>query len=508
MIQYRRRGLVDLLDPDAHYAESSSRGSQLENWSSDEEEEYLRLGPSRGHATPAENGLRATDPNVLLPLIAPTLPSLISSLIPPPETLDPTAIHDRKGWQSFLASVLSGDILQGESVRIGEERGVDEAFRQDFGRSLWWQIRGRLRKRTEEDEKRRITERRANLVDRVLEQVDGFTVKPSSGVPRLDRRLSSEDAHDVEEEEEERDHQSEIGALDQVNYVLQKLYLVESLYPTFSAMRDAKPLYNSTEFQDKVDAMSAWSTLVSQLQAQLVTLQKWTGSDDLDITKPNTTREKPLVGKNRYHPDGRGMSLSGDQVADDSTFLDRIMKEESLKRTFEKRIFADITKLIDNARETVIDHSQDFKRLKLPDFTYELVRLIGFPGKLIIEVLKVRLDAAKKLNDPNPMVIDDMIESFRLIMDTAVEIKARYLEVTAMDPEKIWQIPPCLPLEYDAVLLNGLKAFFRLMTFKLRSSDRHINLREVEVLESHVDFLQQIGEMIPGGDLVVVESFW
>ena len=493
------------MDPEAHYGQPSKQGSELDDWSSDEGEEYLRLGPGRGLVSSPDPGSRAGDPNVLVPLMAPMLSSLVSPPVPPPATLDDSAIHDRKGWQSFLASVLSGDILQGESVRIGEERGVDEAFRQEYGRSLWWQIRGRVRKRTEEDEKRRITERRSNLVDRVLEEVDGFAVKPSPGPLGLDRRLSSESASGMTEEQE---HQSEIGALDQVDFVLQKLYLAESLYPTFSAMRDAKPLYNSDEFQDKVDAMSAWSTLVSQLQAQLVTLQKWTGSDDLDITKPNTTREKPLVGKSRYHPDGRGMSLSGEQVADDSTFLDRIMKEESLKKTFEKRIFADINRLIDNARDTVINHSHDFKQLQLPDFTYELVRLIGFPGKLIIEVLKVRLDAARKLNDPNPMVIDDMIDSFRLILDTAVSIKSRYLEVTAMDADRIWQIPPCLPLEYDAVLLNGLKTFFRLMTFKLRSNDRHINLREVEVLEAHADFLQRIAEMIPDGDLVVVESFW
>ena len=494
--QSHRRGFVDMMDPDAHFNDSRDRFNHLDDWDSEEEGERLH-----GRVpTPAEGSRSPKHPPE--PTVLPAVPSLISPAPPPPDTLDPSIVHDRKGWQSFLASVLSGDVLQGESVRIGEERGADETFRQDLGRDLWWKIRAKVRRRTEEDEKRRTIERRARLVDRVLEEVDGFVVRPSPGPPGLDRRLSSE-SNVVSEDGQD----SENSALDQVSYLLQKIDLIESLYPHTHALRDSKPLYRDEPFRAKIEAITSWSTTVTALQAQLGILQRWTGSNDLDITKPNTTAEKALVGKNRYHPlDGKATAAS-DQAADDSTFLERMMKEDRLRVTFAKRVFRDLDNLIVNAKETVILHSPNFHAVQLPDFTYELVRLISFPCRLIIEVLKVRLDAAKKLTDPNVMVIDDMIDTFRLILEIGVDKKNQYDDLMAPDEEKRWKIPPCLPPDYDAILLSGLKQFFRLLQLKLRSHDRHIYMREVEVLESHFDFLHQTAEAIPGGDLVVVESF-
>ncbi|ORX35369.1 hypothetical protein BD324DRAFT_609596 [Kockovaella imperatae] len=488
---YPRRGYVDSMDPDIH-SDGRDRYNHFDDWSSDDEETQ-HPGPRPAATAPKIDTSIANPP---LPSTLPSVPSLISPAPPPPDALDSSTVHDRKGWQSFLASVLGGDVLQGESVRIGEERGVDEAFRQDLGRSLWWQIRAKLRRRTEEDERRRTQERRSRLEDRVLEEIDSFVVKSGS------------EASTVDPTADERTQESEIGALDQVNYALQKLSLIESLYPNTHAFREAKALYRADHFQAKVEVITSWSTIVTALQAQLAILQKWTGTDDLDVTRPNTTKEKALVGKSRYHPsDGQTTTAAGDQAADDSTFLERIMKEDSLKRTFSKRIFRDLDSLVLNAKETVILHSDMFEAVHLPDFTYELVRLISFPCKLIIEILKVRLDAAKKLSDPNLMVIDDMIDSFRSILEIAVDNRSQYDDLTAPDEAKRWKIPACLPPEYDQVLLDGLRTFFRLLQFKLRKHDHRMALLEVEVLEMHLEFLHTIAQSIPGGDLVVVESF-
>ena len=514
-----RRGLVDLMDPDAHYYDTTKRFSHIDDLGSDEEDEDLRWNPIRGGIMDAmtEDTPRIPGPSrdpAVLPALA-MVPTPTTTMPPPlaqptpPIPLDASSIHDRKGWQSFLASVLSGDVLQGESVRIGEERGVDETFREDLGRSLWWQIRAKVRRRGEEDEKRRVEERRNRIVDPVLEEVESFAVKPSPGPAGLDRRLSSEGAEQLHGEKETVDPglRSEITALDQVNFILQKLNVVETLYPHTVALRAAKPLYDSDEFQSRVDALTAWSTVVTSLQSQLGILQKWTGSDELDVTKPNTTQEKPLVGKSRYHSDAKNGQSPGD-MADDSTFVERMMKEDSLQRTFDKRVFVDLYRLIANARETMIAYQPQFEEIKLPDFRYELVRLIGFPCRLIIEVLQVRLDAAAKLVDPNPMVIDDMIDNCRLIMTTAVIIKQQYEDLVAPDENHRWVIPECLPRNYDQILLEGLRVFFKLLQLKLKSNSRTIYFRETEVLEDEWEFLYQAAEAVPGGDLVVAENFW
>lgn len=408
-------------------------------------------------------------------------------------TVDAAEERERLEWRSMLASVLSGDVLRGESSRIGLDKPGDVVFRKKLGQSLWWQIRARLRSRSEVEEKKRTEERRGRVVDAVLEEIEGFKA-----------HFEPEDAYG---------NRPEHNALEQVTAILSKLDLVEALYPHQAAVRAAKTLFDSPSLQKRVDALTAWSTVVTSLQAQLAVLQKWTGSEDLDVTKPNTTKERALVGKNRYHPlDAKGIAQAQamDQAADDSTFIERVMKEDNVQKTFQKRVFHDVNVLVLNAKSTVIDFLPVFEELKLPDFRYEIVRLIGFPGRLIIEMLKVRLDAEKKLDKehPNPIVINDMIYNFRVTISLAVLIKRQYTEIVEPDEEKRWDIPPSLTPDYDTVLLDGLRAFFNLLQMKLKDGDKAIYFRETEVLEDEWEFLCEAAEAVDGGDQVVAQLFW
>jgi mitogen-activated protein kinase kinase kinase len=408
-------------------------------------------------------------------------------------TVDAGEERERLEWRSMLASVLSGDVLRGESSRIGLDKPGDVVYRKKLGQSLWWQIRARLRSRSEAEEKKRTEERRGRVVDAVLEEIEGFN------------------AH--LEPEDEDGNRPEHNALEQVTAILSKLDLVEALYPHQAAVRAAKTLFDSPALQKRIDALTAWSTVVTALQAQLAVLQKWTGSEDLDVTRPNTTKERALVGKNRYHPlDAKGIAQAQamDQAADDSTFIERVMKQDNVQKTFQKRVFHDVNVLVLNAKSTVIDFLPVFEELKLPDFRYEIVRLIGFPGRLIIEMLKVRLDAEKKLDrdHPNPIVINDMIYNFRVTISLAVLIKRQYTEVVEPDADKRWDIPPSLTPDYDAVLLDGLRAFFNLLQLKLKDGDKATYFRETEVLEDEWEFLCEAAEAVDGGDQVVAQLFW
>lgn len=532
---YIPSGTVDLNDPDANFFHTSH---QLEDWGSDDDDEVrsplygdISLA-TRSPVIPvkamvadalreATNGvpLKADQEQTITPAgdlgrMGVGQPKSIILAVPPSSLSAPGSpeAKERLEWQTMLASVLGGEILKGESSRIGVERPSNETFRRELGENMWWQIRARMRSRTAEEEKRRVEERRGRVVDTVLEEVDRFVVKKPNSEGVL-RRLSAEDtANPGESDTTESTPESELSALDQVAFMLTKLSLVESLYPHHLALRRDKPLYDSDQFQARVNAMSAWSTVVTSLQAQLHLLQKWTGSDDLDITRPNTTKERALVNKPRYHPlDGKAKARAenlNEQNADDSTFVERVLKEDNLQKTFERRAFVDILSLIYNAKDTVIAHRPMFEELHLPDFTYELVRLIGFPGRLIIEALRIRLNAAAKLVDPNMMVIDDFIDNFRLSISLAVLIKKQYDEITAPDPDERWKIPPCLAPNYNAVLLDGLRTFFRLLHWKLKSGSKAIYFRETEVLEEEWEFLVEAAEAVEGGDLVVAELFW
>lgn len=445
--------------------------------------------------------------------------------------------RERLEWQTMLASVLGGEILKGEKSRIGGERPSNETFRKELGDLMWWQIRARVRGRTEEEERRRVEERRNRVVDNVLEEVERFSIelgakrKPvAQSSQDIDPKKANdwisaaEDSDDVIASEPEgfekpassqpgEDSSKEIkenNAMEQVDYILEKLALVESLYPHHLALRSAKPLYDSPEFQARVDALAAWSSVVRTLKAQLSVLQKWTGSDELDITKPNTTKERALVGKNRYHPldtKARAQAAS-DQAADDSTFIERVLKEDSLQKTFERRAFVEMTAILYTAKQSVISHLPIFKELGLPDFQFELVRLVSFPGRLIIEALRVRLDAARKLVDPSSMVIDDMIDNFRISISLGVLVKRQYLALAEPDPDGRWELPYCLRDDYDSMILQGIKTFFRLLHWKLKRGGKALYFRETEILENEWEFLYDAASAIEGGDAVVAELFW
>ncbi len=75
------------------------------------------------------------------------------------------------------------------------------------------------------------------------------------------------------------------------------------------------------------------------------------------------------------------------------------MKEDTIQRTFERKFLPTFTANIHNAKETVIQHTPLFKQLNLPVSNTSSFDSSG-SGQLIIEALKVRLDAAAKLVEP------------------------------------------------------------------------------------------------------------
>ncbi len=423
--------------------------------------------------------------------------------------------RERIEWQTMLASVLGGEILKGEKSRIGGERPTNETFKKEIGNALWWQIRAKMRGRSEEEERRRVKERRDRTVDAILEEVERFRVDPQleeqvegkAVTPKPPPRHDPSTEAAGEARAAETEATADQYAMEQILSILAKLSLAESLYPHHGAFRAEKPLYDSLAFQARVDALASWSTVVRMLHNQLTVLQKWTGSNDLDVTRPNTTAERALVGKSRYHPlDSKGKDKA-DQAADDSTFIERILKEDSLRKTFNKRAMLDLYNLLYTAKQTVIDYRDIFTDLGLAGYRHEIVMLIAFPARLIVEALKVRLDAANKLENPSSLVIDDMIDNFRVSLLLACEVKAQYLEIVEPDADKKWDIPPCLGESYDDVMLDSLKVFFKLLQFKLRSGSKAIYFKETEILNSEWEFLNTVAEAVEGGDVVVAEHY-
>lgn len=73
------------------------------------------------------------------------------------------------------------------------------------------------------------------------------------------------------------------------------------------------------------------------------------------------------------------------------------------------------------------------------------------------------------------------------------------------DVEGRWKILYCLLIEYNDVLFDVLRIFFKLLYWRLWGVGKVSYYKEMEVLEEEVLFLYEVVEVIVGGDMVVVE---
>lgn len=369
--------------------------------------------------------------------------------------------RERLEWLTMLASVLTGEVVRSEKKRISGTVGTTEQGK--LMSEIWIVLQAKASGRALGDQKRIIEDAR-NTMDSTLEAISRFQVR----------------GKDV----------TVLTPPEQVAEILTKLDHFESMYPCRADMELAKPVVASEQFQQNVAALNAWTTVTSSIHTSLGVLKKWTGNDELDVTE-------------RPQPDSSDGALPG--INDEGSFIERVLKENGLKRTFEKKSLSSIDALVSRAKTTMIQNSSTFAAMHLPPYLDELLLLINFPTKLIEEALKLRLVYARRLEDPTMLMVDQMIEDFVTLLNLAVEIKEQYIRVTT--PEEGWNLPSCIDENFDTVVLDTLEFYFKLLNWKLGSNSKGNYFKEAEILESEYDFLDRISKLVEGGDIHVAEQF-
>jgi mitogen-activated protein kinase kinase kinase len=172
-----------------------------------------------------------------------------------------------------------------------------------------------------------------------------------------------------------------------------------------------KPLAAEPAFQSRCDALNTWYNVHTTLKHHFALLRRWTGSDTLDVNQPYTNHEINLS------------SWSWD-MSDGTTFVERLLKEESMQLTFEKGFLVTVHNFLGATRDAQVNLSSLFKEMNLPTFEKELVPLISFPTRLAQAGLRLRLDYVQKLKEPDIMIIDQMTEDLKLSIGLACTLKA------------------------------------------------------------------------------------
>ena len=368
--------------------------------------------------------------------------------------------RERLEWHSMLASVLKGDVVKQEKQRlIGTS---EQKTRSELGYDIWLGVRAKYYGRPLQMQKRLIEEARQSLGP-IVESLISFEIKGETVAGK--------------------------STLGQVQEGVENIEKCEWLYPSRRALALAHSRAASEAFQNSCDAIFAWHNITQSINTELAVLQAWVGNPELDFTK-------------QKHRTGNGGDL-----ADESSFIDRILKEDGLKSLHsDKSMLKGIGDVITKAKSTLIENAEAFASRHLPPYIEELLTLVNFPSRLIVEIIRMRLSYAKKMKESaqqSVLIIDQMIAQFQILMRLACVIKKEYVMVS--NPEPGWDLPPCIDEAFDSVIVDALKFYFKMLNWKLSANKN--TFREAEILEQEWGFSNEIGRQLEGGDIEVAEQF-
>lgn len=400
------------------------------------------------------------------------------------DTTDDPAVVERLDWQSMLTSVLTGDVVRSEKTKIinthNPDNPLESYVHSTFKENIWFGIRAKIFNRTEDDQ-RKIVAYRRTLVEQLIEDIMLFEVNYDDSIGNPIR--------------------------EQVKTILDRYDEACNLWRTLEEMRNDKPACRSEEFQNRVDALTAWLSITDAIKRETQSLRIWIGNDELDITKSPV--EAP----------SRNSSLSNSKIVkeifdeDNKSLAERLMKEKDVHTIFKKRIFKPLSPWMIKSKDTYIRLGNMFEIMKLPDYLHDLIQICIIPMKLIKEIINVRLGYAMKLQNPTLMMIDQMLDDFQSYITIALEVKLGVQQYKEPDPQKIWLLSDLFDGEvtdFDGVILRCIRYFLVLFNKKLLDSSRSQNsfrtFKEPEELEEVWLFLQSLGNYIDGGGAVVAEE--
>ncbi|PNY23674.1 MAP kinase kinase kinase wis4, partial [Tolypocladium capitatum] len=393
-------------------------------------------------------------------------------LQPTEEDMNDPENRERLEWHGMLEAVLTGDVVRQEKKRLigsGEQAAGKTAHKSE----LWLGVRAESCGRRLPVQRRMVEEARATL-DRTLEEIINFQVKGESEAGK--------------------------PPYEQVKDVVRKIERCESLYPSWQSLAAEHKAADSPLFHEAYDAIFSWYNTNEMINTELSILKNWVGNDELDFSR--TKQRSPAV-------DGI--------TTDETSFLDRLMKEDGLRSLYnndgpstqkltQRGMLQPITSIISKVKETLIRNSAPFQKRHLPPYLEELLTLISFPSRLIEEITKTRLEYARRVKETaqqNPLMQDQMISQFQLLLKFAIRIKLEYLDIES--PEPGWELPPCIDESFDHVVLDALKYYFKMLNWKLSGNKN--TFKEAELLFQEWDFANYIGSHLQGGHVEVAEQF-
>ncbi|KAJ1733921.1 Suppressor of Sensor Kinase (SLN1) [Coemansia biformis] len=432
--------------------------------------------------------------------------------------LDDDEHRERTEWQQMLTSALCSQVVDGEKKRLNAQADghlfslkhansgnlvellpghEDQPLYRLAHTELWLGCRAAIRGRTPLREKRTLESLRSARVDPVLRAVVDFSVAiGSSGSSDSGGGGGDFSVH----------------CLAQLQRLLRRVDYVESMYPTLRALAEAKPLYGSRLFQEKLAAITSWTNIAVRMELLHTMIQRWTGSRELDLFAPanasafsSTTAGITNSGATtqKQHPplSSRPSLETVKQQRPRTPFVERLLKENGMKMIFEQKFLKELEEAMVSVRRDLLENAYMISETGLPVSNRYMQELLLFPPRLLQTCLVIRLQSAENLVNPPLAQVDQLIEDLREALSVACHVKRTFISVAT--PKGKWSPGIWLDPEYDSTLRTCLGIYFRLLHRKLQIT-KGSGARDFEILESQWPFLQAIVRDIDGGHYQLV----
>lgn len=364
---------------------------------------------------------------------------------------------ERLEWQTMLSNVLRGDIVKSEKTKLAKQRR-QSGYSSQYGDELWLELKSWMNGRSVEEQKKSLQYLR-DSTDCLFEEILSLKFTGDTNIAEA---------------------QGILGPL------ISRYYKVTSYWKNMQHMYEEKPITTTDEFKQRIAAMNAWLTMTNAFESEIEALKTWTANDDLDVKFTTNFYGIEGIYKN------------------ERSFAEQILKEKDIESIFQKKIFFRHAPWILKAKVSYLSLEHTLKDINLPAWDNQLETLLTFPMRLVKEIIKIRLDYAKKLKNPTMMMIDQMIDDFGTYIKLSVQIK-HTIEVYCSD----WHFETTIDNDFGTTVIEATRYLFRLLHLKLLDSARKSfkTFKEPDELIKYWDQLKNVGCYIDGAGMEIAEGF-
>lgn len=380
-------------------------------------------------------------------------------------------VLERFEWQTMLSNVLKGDIVKSEKTKIAEQ-AKSNGLSTQFSEDIWLELKAWMNGRS---------------VDRTQKQLDALRDSTDSLFQEiLELRLadgcSADEAEDI------------------IRPLLNKFYKVIHYWSNMKEMHRSKPVTNTEEFVSRIEAMNSWLNVKSDFGARIRSLKQWVGDEASDIGE--FFDESSVESKESK--ESKDSKESVDENKEQRRFAEQIMKEKDIETIFQRKIFFPLAPWVLETKLSYFKYKNIMSKLNLEYSSKNLELLIMFPMRLVIQIIKIRLAYAQKLQNPTMMMIDQMIDDFSSYIKLSVQLKYT-VTVYAQDWPFSVVIDPC----FNGTVIEAIRYLFTLLHLKLIDCTKRSfkTFKEADELYKYWENLKNVGHYIDGAGLVIAEEF-